>query len=359
MIKKIRNLFRRFKNRIREEKLFFYEKKKIFLYFFLKPDYVLMMTPLHGNIGDQAIAISIVDWIKRRDMKARILEVSNIGMDKHKWLYKCVLRRWRGKITILITGGGFMGNLWTEEERRVLNLLKEYPDIKIVILPQTIYFDINSVNGKRQRDYSRKTYNNHNRLTVCCREHRSYLWMKQNCPNVICVEIPDMVLRMSYEGCFDKRKYIFFCMRKDCEKIVSRDFLLHIKDIIYKIYPKENVFDIDTVNERELYFTQKKRKMALKKKLDEFLSAKLIITDRLHGMLFSVITGTPCIAIDNGSSKVSGVYEWIKDCKYVAFVTSVEEFSVALEQININQEYQYRNDNLLPYFNNLFHLIAE
>ena len=43
-------------------------------------------------------------------------------------------------------------------------------------------------------------------------------------------------------------------------------------------------------------------------KLTEFASARLVITDRLHGLIFSAITNTPCIAFDNLSGKVHGTY---------------------------------------------------
>lgn len=60
-----------------------------------------------------------------------------------------------------------------------------------------------------------------------------------------------------------------------------------------------------------------KRRLYVKEKLNEFSKNELVITDRLHGMIFSVITGTPCIAINNLSSKVQGVYRWIQELDYV------------------------------------------
>ena len=46
-------------------------------------------------------------------------------------------------------------------------------------------------------------------------------------------------------------------------------------------------------------YCKENREQLLKQKIEEFQSAELVITDRLHGMIFSVITGTPCIAFDN------------------------------------------------------------
>lgn len=355
--KNMKKLLRRIGNRISEEIVFLAEKKEIFVALFFRPDYLLAMIPLHGNMGDQAIVLSEVEWIKKNNEKARILEISDIGIDKHKWLYKHVLKKWRNEITILITGGGFMGNLWPEEERRVLYLLEEFSYIKTVILPQTIYFDITLKNGESQGDFSTKIYQKHDKLTICCREHNSYIWIKENCPEIKCVEIPDMVTRMSFTNNDFERKNILFCMRKDCEKVISPDFLNEAKDMLHSFYPKEKICDTDTVDHKIGYVTREKREYLFKRKIEEFLSARLVITDRLHGMLFSVVTGTPCIAVDNSSGKVRGVYAWIRNCEYISFVTSNEEFLHALKDIDIYRKYQFRNDVMHPYFERLFEFI--
>ena len=43
-----------------------------------------------------------------------------------------------------------------------------------------------------------------------------------------------------------------------------------------------------------------------------FLGADIVITDRLHSMVFALLAGCKCIAIDNTTHKVSGVYKkWL------------------------------------------------
>ncbi len=56
------------------------------------------------------------------------------------------------------------------------------------------------------------------------------------------------------------------------------------------------------------------------KKWNEFSSVQLVVTDRLHGMVFSAITGTPCIALDNISHKVYGAYQWLSYLPYLRFL---------------------------------------
>ena len=60
-------------------------------------------------------------------------------------------------------------------------------------------------------------------------------------------------------------------------------------------------------------------------KLTEFASASLVITDRLHGLIFSAITNTPCIAFDNLSGKVHGIYHWIEDIPTIRLINTFKE----------------------------------
>lgn len=47
-----------------------------------------------------------------------------------------------------------------------------------------------------------------------------------------------------------------------------------------------------------------------------------MVTDRLHGMIFAYLAGTPCVFLDNKTKKVSGVYNtWLKYC------VSIQPFS--------------------------------
>ena len=77
--------------------------------------------------------------------------------------------------------------------------------------------------------------------------------------------------------------------------------------------------------------------------------AKVVITDRLHCMLFCAVTGTPCVAFDNASHKVRGVYEWIKDLDYI---TVVEKYNEAVDRL-ISMTSSYKKAEI-PYIDNEF-----
>ena len=71
-----------------------------------------------------------------------------------------------------------------------------------------------------------------------------------------------------------------------------------------------------------------------------------MITDRLHGMVFCAITGTPCIVLSNNHHKVKGTYEWIKHLDYIKYVTDIAE---VMKQVT----YLYQRENCV------FHLDVE
>ena len=74
------------------------------------------------------------------------------------------------------------------------------------------------------------------------------------------------------------------------------------------------------------------RKKEVKNKLEQFKKAKLIITDRLHGMIFATITATPCIAFGNSNGKVKNVYGWLKHNEYIKYVYIITNRKSELER---------------------------
>ena len=75
------------------------------------------------------------------------------------------------------------------------------------------------------------------------------------------------------------------------------------------------------------------RKEEVEKKLEEFKMAKLVVTDRLHGMIFAAITGTNCIVLNSRSRKLKGCYEWIRSLGYIRCADDVEDILIQYSQM--------------------------
>ena len=259
-------------------------------------------SPIHGNLGDQAIIQSEINFFKKQGLMAIEIE-SHLAKTKIKVLKKVI-----GNYPIYIHGGGFIGTLWPEEEEMLREIIKNFPRNKIVVLPQTCYFDSYSSAFYRE---SKGIYESNKNIIFIMREKNAYNRMKKYFSRCKITLVPDMVLSEIPTDSKLERNGVLFCFRNDKEKIFNE--IRRIEDIVR--HTKLPIRYTDTViKDHGLPFNRKK---VLTKKLNQFSKSQLVITDRLHGMVFAYLTMTPCIAIDNKSHKVKGLYDWISKSNYV------------------------------------------
>ena len=101
-----------------------------------------------------------------------------------------------------------------------------------------------------------------------------------------------------------------------------------------------------------------KREGLLKTKLEEFASCELVITDRLHGIIFAFITNTPCIALDSLSYKNNGICKLLSKNATIKFVENIDCIEEAIRDLQTNNV-KYLNDMLLEELVDKFELIEE
>ena len=143
--------------------------------------------------------------------------------------------------------------------------------------------------------------------------------------------LPDMALYLEESlPPHEPGKRLLFCMRDDKERILSED----TQKMIYEFFTQRGWHISETSNITE-NFSPEMRISRVNAKLKEFHDADLVITDRLHGMILSVLAGTPCIAFNNLSRKVEGVYSaWLKDnLDYVRVIQNANELPDAFSSL--------------------------
>ena len=331
-----------YKDAILLAKMAYKKRKMIFLF----------NTPTYNNLGDQAIAIAENKFIKKFFADYEVIEFPGHLSDQQLKIISMYLPSF---VKILITGGGYMGSLWSEEEQYVQLLVKSFPKNKIVVLPQTVYFE-NSDESNNLLDISKSVYCNHQRLIFSLRDTKSFNFIKQNFSNVNINLCPDMVMYYNYTDVFLRQNIILMCFREDKEKIISEDLQEDIFNILASQFTQYNIKKISTLSEKS-YIEKDKRLDILNEKLKEFGSSKLVVTDRLHGMIFAAITSTPCIAFDNVSGKIGEGYQWIKNNPHIKLVRDKNEFLNALNELDLEKTYSYDNTPILHYYEELSELI--
>lgn len=305
---------------------------------------VLIDTPSHGNLGDQAIVLAEQNYI--RDMISPCFY--ELSQEEYIVGRKALVKVISQGDILMFPGGGFIGTLWQNEEDVVLSILEDFPYNKIVIFPQTVFFE-KSKYGEREKERLQKAVLNCSDIKIFLRDKESYRIMLEelHLTSRKCFLVPDIVTYLKVESDSRTRKGILFCMRNDKEKVSDEKTIKRIQD--YCTEKGEEFSFTDTVIHQRV--GKKKRKRAVEQKFLEFSCAKLIITDRMHGMLFAAITGTPCIAFDNISRKVSGAYEWIRYLDYIRFIEEKELTVDFMDGIFGKEECRYSNIELQDYYN--------
>ena len=63
------------------------------------------------------------------------------------------------------------------------------------------------------------------------------------------------------------------------------------------------------------------RGLVVRHELMRFAKHQVVITDRLHGMIFSVVTNTPCVVLSSYNQKIPEYYNtFLKDSNSVFFL---------------------------------------
>jgi pyruvyl transferase EpsO len=296
-------------------------------------NYILLDLPYYHNIGDLLI------WEGERYFLNEL---------PYKCLYSASYRTYNFKYTmskdavILLQGGGNFGDIWRESQAFRLKIIERYPHNKIIIFPQTVYYENESV--MRQ---DAEVMSSHSNLTICARDKHSYGLLKKYFKNHILL-LPDMAFcippdRLQKHSTKEQNR-ILFLKRKDKE----------LRD--YKIVFPENIpvdiSDWPTFEKRKWVNVSLYRLINIKKRLDSYnistsglgkvidayssciyrsalikegvrfvSNYKEIYTTRLHVAILSVLLYKHFYFLDNSYGKNRNFYDtWLKDLESIQFV---------------------------------------
>ncbi|GAA0640675.1 polysaccharide pyruvyl transferase family protein [Bifidobacterium pullorum] len=296
------------------------------------PKNILLCCPEYTNIGDHAIALAECRMLQQ---SVRPLLVLSGNTTK---VLKCLKKYVSREDSIFLTGGGNMGTLYRNEEEYRLNVISLLKHNRIVLFPQTMSYD-DTAESQRFLRHTQRVYGAHPDLHLFAREQVSYERMRKAYPNNDVQLVPDIVLSVQGEdnADFAKRHGVLLCMRNDVEKTMTDSSRQMIEQIAAGIDPEFKYTDT-TIDSKYAPISQEQGKQLVLDKWEEFKHARLVITDRLHGMIFSAITGTPCVALNNSNGKVGFEYEWLKDLPYIGFVNDSTDETAIIKAIKTVME---------------------
>lgn len=291
------------------------------------PKIVLATCPDYGNLGDQAIAYAERLYLARHTSRPTVM------------LYGPLQKQWNMLLThvhpgdvICLQGGGSLGTLYECYENERLAIIDKFKHNRIVLFPHTFSYG-ESAYEHRYLQHMRKIYGKHPDLHIVARESMSYDRMKRHFDTANVLLTPDIVLSLPpFSRANDERKGLYLCLREDKERKMTASVSDAVNNAAHERC--DTVVQIDTMHPSNK-LSPKEGEAAVRAKIAELARARLVVTDRIHGMIFCALSGTPCIALDNSNGKVGQEYEWLKGLSYMHFAKDAEEAVAMVREVDL------------------------
>lgn len=260
--------------------------------------------PVHKNMGDQAQRYCIRLWCQQNYPDHEILEISTWPFYERDFRER--IKKAIKKDDLIVIQSGYCTTDRHYDHKMHRFLVKTFPENKILIMPQTVNFI-----DEREGYKTGKIYAEHKHLLFLARDKVSYQSAKRFFPSTDVQLYPDIVTTLiGSMPNTSERDGVLLCIRNDSEKKYTDD---EIKQLKNKLQEAGLFCEIaDTNSNLPLKELIANFSSELEKTLDFFASHKVVITDRYHGTIFSMISNTPVIVIATNDHKVKTGTEWFK-----------------------------------------------
>ena len=295
---------------------------------------ILISTPSHGNLGDQAIVYAQRRFLHDAIPDFKLFEIQRYQYERAK---RKIERAVRPADVVIIDGGGNVGTLWPEENDKINDIISRFKNNRVFVFPQTAFFEEGEAGNACARETA-AAYDSNAGLVFFSRDRKTFNKISELSPGTPNYYVPDIVLYINDALVASDRAGVLLCMRDDKEKTVDSGLGGFIEAALRDMGLE--VRSTSTVVAEPTRIFQGNRDAVLRAKWGEFASSELVVTDRLHGMFFSAITGTPCVALDNVSSKVSQGYDWVRSIPNIKFAASTQDIpGLAREVMGVGPVY--------------------
>lgn len=305
----------------------------------------------YKNLGDVAITYAQTQFLKESFPDYQVIDFPISQTFKHYKDLKAIIQP--GDI-ITMVGGGNTGDLYDSAEHPRQFLIKKFPNNMVVSFPQTVDFS-STFFGKHMMKKAKRIYSSHKNLILMAREKQSFEIYRNHFSKNKSFLFPDIVLYIDKSEPVVSRKGITLTFRNDKEKKVKAEEVNQLVNQINSEYGEVNFRDTHV---DEDFNSIEDRENSLHDIWNQFRSSSLVVTDRLHGMIFCAITHTPCIAINNSNKKVQRVYEkWLTEFPNISMF---EEFNseIILQKIREKTALEV-NDTNYNYLDKYFKELKE
>ncbi len=273
-----------------------------------------------NNLGDHAISYAIKDFCTVNFPDAEFCEFQESDIRRN--INDAVSRVCDDDIIVLV-GGGNLGDCYPDQRVIRNSAIRLFPHNTVIIFPQSAEYS-RSLKGRWGLNADRRIFRRHADLHIFARDPISFEIMQKDFSGSRVYCVPDIVLSLRKYKNYDRSGGIL-CIRNDGESNLDQTE----KEGIFKTYSQFKT--LDTVLKYDISASQ--RSEYLDKIWTAFAHAEFVITDRLHGMIFAVITGTPYVVLSNSNHKIRGAMRWLSECRHVYMAENGDGIAAALKRV--------------------------
>ncbi len=292
----------------------------------------ILSAPTHDNLGDQAILIAELELLRRIAPDYTVIPLTEAEYYRHR---KCMKKYMTKDDVIAFHGGGNIGDGYRHIEMFRCETITYFKNSRFFIFPQTAFFS-EGLLGKLMLRHSICSYAKNKDLCIFAREEASYKILSENFRNrtVLC---PDVVMSLDMSDAQGERNGVLLCLRNDFEQKLAFSDIDSIRKTL------ENEFDCINTTDMQAYIsaTDENRFNEFKRKTDTFKKYECVVTDRLHGMIFAAVSGTPCVVLGNYNHKIKSSYSWLSHLSYIKFEDDISKIADDIKSVSSKHGYSY------------------
>jgi len=287
--------------------------------------------PDHSNVGDSAIWLGEMAYLRK---SGRLPAYYSAIADFDDEACRAAI----GDGPILIHGGGNMGTLWPKHEAFRLHLLRTHRGHPIVQMPQSIHYADPAAAAEMA-----EAIRAHGQFTLLVRDARSLAFAEQHfdCDIRLC---PDAALMLGRQRRDPATAPVFALLRTDHERapgdaalpagVVADDWLeedASQKRRLRLSLGLGRLLTRDPMVQRAAR-QQRLAEWRFQRGLAMLSTGELVVTDRLHAHILSLLLDIPHVLLDNSYGKVAGFADqWTGDYAGLMRATNrAEAFDTAL-----------------------------
>jgi len=294
------------------------------------PRLIVALAADYANLGDVAITRAVVRFAGHHLPSHRpyLLCAGHLFHD-----LRGVARAVDKDDVVAIVGGGNMGDRYADLEEARCHVVTAFRSGRVVSFPQSFDFSDTPV-GRHALARSAAAYASHPRLHLFARERESFRRMRRAFPACQVGLAPDIVFSLDLCSSPSRDLPLLICLRDDSETRLEATHKSAVIEALRSHVPDALITDTIVPGPRLGYRDYERHLDALWR---EFARARCVVTDRLHGLIFSVISHTPCVVIENNNHKIRSTCEtWLADSPSIRLLTEPTPAAVeaAVEQLS-------------------------